>query len=155
MKKWIALSVLMLTALLAISQEDSLALESTKDFPKLILLKNDSVVVFTTEQVKKMNKTFIQLDLAREEILILDSMNNTLLEYKSISDTILKRQSYQFSLMDSIVFEKNNQVIMLKNSNEIRGEQIKRLKKSRKFYLGTGLISGVLSLALIRGLFSA
>ena len=155
MKKWIALSVLMLTALLAISQEDSLALESTKDFPKLILLKNDSVVVFTTEQVKKMNKTFIQLDLAREEILILDSMNNTLLEYKSISDTILKRQSYQFSLMDSIVFEKNNQVIMLKNSNEIRGEQIKRLKKSRKFYLGTGLISGVLSLALIRGLFGA
>jgi hypothetical protein len=155
MKKWIALSVLMLTALLAISQEDSLALESTKDFPKLILLKNDSVVVFTTEQVKKMNKTFIQLDLAREEILILDSMNNTLLEYKSISDTILKRQSYQFSLMDSIVFEKNNQVIMLKNSNEIRGEQIKRLKKSRKFYLGTGLISGVLSLALIKGLFGA
>lgn len=142
-------------ALLATSQEDYLKLSLTKEYPKLVEISGDTVVVFTPDHVKKMNKTFIELDLANKEIEVLDSVNVALMDYKSLSDTVISAQSYQLSLRDSMFNEKDLQIEILKKSNTARGEQIKRLKKSRKFYLGTGLISGVLSLALIRGLFGA
>ena len=144
MRKLITLLALMLIAVLATCQVD---------YPKLVLIEDDSVAVMSIEQVRKMNKTFIKLDKKEEELLICDSLYHILFKYKEASDTLLEKYSEQLVLKDSIILKTEEKVTVLKNDSKVQYKRIEKLSKSRKFYAVSGFVSGLLSVAIIRSIF--
>lgn len=133
MKKQIALLIFLLTAVSLYSQED---------YPKLTIIDNDTLVLFTPVQVDKMNLTFLQLDeqtelnqsylgeidLYKENVIILTEQNNVCKE-KSI-------------ILTDISEEQKEQLEILTSENKKQGKKIKLLKKMRNLYGIGGVILG-------------
>ena len=137
MKKLIISLIFLLTVVLSFSQED---------YPKLILIGEDTLVLFTPNQVDKMNLTFVYLDeqlelnssykkellLFNDRFLILNKQYNTC-EEKSI-------------LLVKVADERLNQIKILTEENKKQDKTIKFLKKSRNLYgIGGVVIGGLIA----------
>ena len=133
MKKLIISLIFLLTVALSFSQ---------KDYPKLTLIGEDTLVLFTPNQVDKMNLTFVYLDeqlelnssykkellLFNDRFLILNKQYNTC-EEKSI-------------LLVKVADERLNQIKILTEENKKQDKTIKFLKKSRNLYSIGGVVVG-------------
>ena len=133
MKKLIISLIFLLTAVLSFSQ---------KDYPKLTLIGEDTLILFTPNQVDKMNLTFVRLDeqlelnssykkellLFNDRFLILNKQYNTC-EEKSI-------------LLVKVADERLNQIKILTEENKKQDKTIKFLKKSRNLYSSGGVVVG-------------
>lgn len=119
---------------------------SQKDYPKLTLIGEDTLILFTPNQVDKMNLTFVRLDeqlelnssykkellLFNDRFLILNKQYNTC-EEKSI-------------LLVKVADERLNQIKILTEENKKQDKTIKFLKKSRNLYsIGGVVVGGVIA----------
>ena len=118
---------------------------SQNGYPKLTLIDNDTLVLFTPLQVNKMNKTYLQLDESKainlsllEEIKLLKKADS-LCEEKNksltkINETLLK-----------IGEEKQMQITLFTEENKKQKKRINLLKKSRTLFTIGGLVVGSIS----------
>ena len=133
MKRLTILLIFLLTAAFSFSQED---------YPKLTLIDSDTLVLFTHNQVDKMNLTFLKLD---EQI----ELNNSFLKEINLYNKkiILLEDKYdackvKSELLFQIDEEKDGQVEILTSENKKQDKKIKLLKKMRNLYGIGGVIIG-------------
>ena len=117
---------------------------SQSDYPKSILIDSDTLVLFTPNQVAKMNVVFLYLDEQKElneslenQILLL---NNKLLILEATYN-VCEQKSI---LLVRVADERLNQVEILTSENKKQDKKINLLKKMRNLYgIGGVVVGGV------------
>lgn len=117
---------------------------SQSDYPKSILIDSDTLVLFTPNQVAKMNVVFLYLDEQKElneslenQILLL---NNKLLILEATYN-VCEQKSI---LLVRVADERLNQVEILTSENKKQDKKINILKKMRNLYgIGGVVVGGV------------
>ena len=111
-------------------------------YPRLTLIDNDTLVLFTPIQVNKMNKTYLDLDKSHQ---INESLKGEMVLLKladSLSDKNRKLlETVNASLM-KISDEKQLQIGIITKQNKKQKKQINLLKKTRTLFTIGGLFVG-------------
>lgn len=115
---------------------------SQEDYPKLIIIDDDTLVVFEAAQVKKINIIILKLDEAIEIIATFESENRDLRMKDSISTVEKNNLIEQNNISERIDLEKDNQIAILTEENKKKDKRIKILKKSRYLFLLGGILLG-------------
>lgn len=135
-RKLTTLLVCLLTAVWSISQED---------YPKLQLIDGDTIVLFTHEHVKKMNKTFVELDECRELNKSLEGEVKLLEEFGEAAQDEIEALNATEQIHKQIITEKDVQVQILTEENKKQAKSLKKVKKTRTlFTIGGTILGGVL-----------
>ena len=135
MKKLITLLTFLLIAASSFSQSD---------YPKSILIDSDTLVLFTPNQVAKMNVVFLYLDEQKE---LNESLENKILLLNN--KLLILEATYNVCEQKSILLvrvadERLNQVEILTSENKKQDKKINILKKMRNLYgIGGVVVGGV------------
>lgn len=110
---------------------------SQETYPKIISLNNDTLVIISLEQVKKLNITFEHRNMLAEQVGVL---NNTIDEYVLLSN---KKDSINADL--SVKYKQSvEEGKELNSKNIILAQDLQKIKKQRKFIFAGGLLGGIL-----------
>jgi len=135
-KKLIGLLVCLLIAQFCISQNG---------YPKLTLIDNDTLVLFTPSQVNKMNKTYLDLDKSKAFNV---SLREELNLFK-ISDSLCEEKNNALNNVNKTLIkigeEKQMQIGLFTEENKKQQKRINLLKKSRTLFTIGGLVVGSIS----------
>lgn len=122
------------------------SLFSQSDYPKSILIDSDTLVLFTPNQVAKMNIAFLYLDEQRE---LNESLENQILLFND--KFFILEGKYDVCEQKSILLvkvadERLNQIEILTSENKKQEKTIKLLKKRRNLYgIGGVVLGGVIT----------
>lgn len=119
---------------------------SQSDYPKSTLIDEDTLVLFTPNQVAKMNIAFLYLDEQRElnesyqyEILLLYDKFLILEDRYNVCEQ-------KSNLLIKVSEERLNQIEILTSENKKQEKKINLLKKSRNLYgIGGVVLGGVIT----------
>ena len=125
----------------SLSQVDSIP--NSSGYPKVKIIGTDTVFLFTHNQVKDFEKTYVKLDLCNE-------LSESYTREIALSNEELKVCDEQLSVEKikfNIAIEKNDEVKsqneILASENKKQGKRIKLLKKTRTlFTIGGTLLGG-------------
>ena len=127
----------------SLSQTDSTKIETK--YQQVRIIEGDTIFLFTHEQVKEFDKTYVKLDKCNEvgeslerEIALCD-------EGITLCDEQLEVEKSKVELINEIASEKENQNVILTSENKKKDKKIKLLKKTRTlFTIGGTVLGGVL-----------
>ena len=111
-------------------------------YPKLIIIDNDTLVLLTPIQVKKINATILRLDECRKITTSLEQENKELILKYSILNKEIENLKKQNEISDRIDLEMGNQIGILTSENKKKDKKIKLLKKSRTLFTLGGIVLG-------------
>ena len=118
---------------------------SQNGYPKLTLIDNDTLVLFTPLQVNKMNKTYLQLDKSKALNV---SLREELNLFK-ISDSLCEEKNNALNNVNKTLMkigeEKQMQIGLFTEENKKQQKRINLLKKSRTLFTIGGLVVGSIS----------
>lgn len=111
-------------------------------YPKLIIIDNDTLVLLTPIQVKKINATILRLDECRKITTSLEQENKELILKYSILNKEIENLKKQNEISDRIDLEMGNQIGILTSENKKKDKKINLLKKSRTLFTLGGIVLG-------------
>ena len=118
---------------------------SQNGYPKLTLIDNDTLVLFTPSQVNKMNKTYLDLDKSKAFNV---SLREELNLFK-ISDSLCEEKNNALNNVNKTLMkigeEKQMQIGLFTEENKKQQKRINLLKKSRTLFTIGGLVVGSIS----------
>ena len=118
---------------------------SQNGYPKLTLIDNDTLVLFTPSQVNKMNKTYLDLDKSKAFNV---SLREELNLFK-ISDSLCEEKNNALNNVNKTLIkigeEKQMQIGLFTEENKKQQKRINLLKKSRTLFTIGGLVVGSIS----------
>lgn len=115
---------------------------SQTNYPKLTVISGDTVIIFTPQQVKKINIAYLELDRCTE---LNTSYSNEISLYKQTVQNLEAQKNNLITaikLHEDVDREKNIQITALEEDIKIKNKQINTLKKSRIFLIIGGAIVG-------------
>ena len=115
---------------------------SQQDYPRLHLIDGDTIVLFAHEDIKKMNKTFIQLDECQELKLSLEQQIKLLEDFGNAAKGEIDALKTTESLRKKIISEKDIQLGILTDENKKQAKSLKKVKKTRTLFTIGGTILG-------------
>lgn len=120
----------------------SISIFSQEDYPKPILIKGDTLILILPIQLKKINKTFLELDMEKE-------LNNSYLnEINILKDKVIihedlnKNCNKNVDILIQIKSELSNQVGNLELINNKQTKKLELTKKMRNLFGVSGVIIG-------------
>tara|TARA_R110000803_G_scaffold136813_1_gene203747 strand:- start:8505 stop:8861 length:357 start_codon:yes stop_codon:yes gene_type:complete len=108
----------------------------------LIIIDNDTLVLLTPIQVKKINATILRLDECRKITTSLEQENKELILKYSILNKEIENLKKQNEISDRIDLEMGNQIGILTSENKKKDKKINLLKKSRTLFTLGGIVLG-------------
>jgi len=106
------------------------------------LIDGDTIVLFAHEDIKKMNKTFIQLDECQELKLSLEQQIKLLEDFGNAAKGEIDALKTTESLRKKIIAEKDIQLGVLIDENKKQAKSLKKVKKTRTLFTIGGTILG-------------
>jgi len=135
----------MSTIKLGICQNDLTA--NNEEYPKIVVIEKDTLVLITIENVDSINSTYITLD----EYITMDSINKSIISmHEEREDNfwkpIIDEKDKQINTQDTII---NNQKTIIKNSDFIikeKDDKITKLKIHRAVAIGIAILMTIVAL---------
>lgn len=109
---------------------------SQETYPKLTVIKEDTCVILTVNQVSSINIVFEENRALKEKVFVLDSI-------------IVQKDSLS-SKKDSIVGEKQVLLNDVLNKYADKDKELNKVKKNRKLFYLAGFLTAVLAYSLIK-----
>ena len=132
----------MLIAQSVISQPESIQ----NNYPQKIIYKGDTVVIITIQQVKKLNKTYLERDKYKT---LTDSLNKQSDDYELViikDKELIDNLKEQLILKDNITIENNAIITDLNDKNK---KLSKKVKVNSFFNKGLIVITIILGILLV------
>lgn len=124
----------------SLSQTDSIKIETK--YPQVRIIEGDTIFLFTHEQVKEFDRTYVKLDKCNEvgesleiEVALCDADI-------TLCDEQLNIEKNKVKLISEIAEEKGKQVEILTSENKKKDKKIKLLKKTRTLFTIGGTVIG-------------
>jgi len=120
----------------------TLSAMSQQDYPRLTLIDGDTIALFNSQQLKKINLVLLERE---KYVLLYENVSEELLLWKS-KDSISKGQidllNEKLGVKRSIIEEKQTQYDACNESLDLCGKHLRKTKLQKFLYLGGGAIVG-------------
>lgn len=115
---------------------------SQSDYPKLVVIEGDTIILIESYQLKKMNQTFIMLDKCNEINESLKREIDLHEENAGVLSEELSNERKKSGVLSEINTEKDGQIDILTSENKKQEKKIKVLKKTRTLFTIGGTVIG-------------
>lgn len=136
------LIISLLIARCSLSQTDSISVDNK--YPQVRIIEGDTIFLFTHEQVKEFDKTYVKLDKCNEVSESLETDVALCDADIMLCDEQLETEKNKVEILTEINKEKEAQNEILTSENKKQKKKMKLLKKTRTlFTIGGTVIGGV------------
>jgi hypothetical protein len=120
-----------------------------QSYPKKVVIDNDTCIVFTLEQSRKLITWDVELERCKSESIVLIEESSVKDSLIAINKEIAQKYSDIVVICDSIKLEKNELIKIHLEEKQLLEKQIKRCKRQRFLSITLGVLTTSILTTLI------